>query len=89
MRARSLCAVLAVASVIGAGLATSAHAQQNQQQKPKFTGDPVKVVYIGEIEVAALGAKQPQWPAAVRARAKAINAEGGIEDASVRRTRSR
>jgi branched-chain amino acid transport system substrate-binding protein len=50
------------------------------QSKPKFTGDPITVAYIGDFE--SLGTSFHEVPGAVKARAKAINAAGGLKDAS-------
>ncbi|MGH9030683.1 MAG: ABC transporter substrate-binding protein, partial [Acidimicrobiia bacterium] len=52
------------------------------EQKPKFTGDPITVMTIGEFAVAAVGSENPELAGAVKARARAINKAGGLEDTS-------
>lgn len=64
-------------ALVGASLVAPAGAQS----KPKFTGDAVTVMTYGEFDVPATGTQDPEWPGAVKARAKAINKSGGLEDA--------
>ena len=67
-------AVSALTSVAGAA--------PTRARSAKFTGDPIKVATMGEFDVASAGTKNPEWPGAVQARAKAINKAGGLKDAS-------
>ena len=69
-----------VAALVGAVLALPASART--RHGGKFSGEPITVMTFGEFDVAATGSKNPEWPGAVKARAKAINAAGGLEDAS-------
>jgi ABC-type branched-subunit amino acid transport system substrate-binding protein len=72
----ALSVVTALATVLSGLAATGAGAGT------KSSGEPVTVVAIGEWEVAAVGTSNPEWPGAIKARAKAINAKGGLEDAT-------
>lgn len=62
-------------------LGASFAAPVGAQSKPKFTGEPVTVMTYGEFDVPATGTSDPEWPGAVKARAKAINESGGLKDA--------
>jgi branched-chain amino acid transport system substrate-binding protein len=73
-RHRLLCMLTGLAMV--AALTTPASAQP----KNKFTGDPVRVAYIGDFD--SLGTSFFEVPGAVKARVKAINSSGGLKDAS-------
>jgi ABC-type branched-subunit amino acid transport system substrate-binding protein len=79
---RRLSAVAAVSLAVATLPSVVAGADARAQQKPKFTGDPITVMTIGEFDVSAVGSANPELPGAVKARAKTINKNGGIEDAS-------
>ncbi len=72
-------AILAVAVSLS-GLTATASTAAAGAKKP--TGDPIKVMTIGEFEVAEAGSANPEVSGAIEARAKAINKKGGLEDAS-------
>jgi branched-chain amino acid transport system substrate-binding protein len=68
--------IVACVALVSALVVAPASAKSNA----KFTGDAVTVAYVGDFD--SLGTSFPEVPGAVKARAKAINKAGGLEDAS-------
>jgi branched-chain amino acid transport system substrate-binding protein len=82
---------LAVAATCGAALvlmagcgsddddSSSAPAAEQPTAAKQPTGEPIKVMTMGQFDAPKLGMKQPELSAAVEARARAINDAGGID----------
>ncbi len=80
--ARAATVVAAIALAVALLPTATARAGAPARPKAKFTGPPLTVMTIGEFQVASVGSANPELAGAVKARAKAINANGGIKDAS-------
>jgi branched-chain amino acid transport system substrate-binding protein len=69
-------AIGAAAALLAGLLAGGASASTRSGKKP--SGEPILIGALGPFDVPNPPAKTTEWPAAVKARAKAINAAGGI-----------